>query len=156
MKILEVSQPLHGGCLSFKQTGTLFKKKWNSILPKHVYGFFLPKILNLYATNNDLRASRIGRFNIQLPVFQVMHHKVVLPMSTVKQEEGVAPLLYCATWQDELHLQLNSIIHIPPNSFLTTILLLQIKYRSMTPEAALDHVRSIRPRVLLAPSQWQV
>jgi len=25
----------------------------------------------------------------------------------------------------------------------------------MTPEAALDHVRSIRPRVLLAPSQWQ-
>lgn len=26
----------------------------------------------------------------------------------------------------------------------------------MTPEAALDHVRSIRPRVLLAPSQWQV
>ncbi|VAH63579.1 unnamed protein product [Triticum turgidum subsp. durum] len=30
-----------------------------------------------------------------------------------------------------------------------------IKYRNMTPEAALDHVRSIRPRVLLAPSQWQ-
>ncbi|PWZ31720.1 putative dual specificity protein phosphatase DSP8 [Zea mays] len=29
-----------------------------------------------------------------------------------------------------------------------------IKYRNMTPEAALDHVRSIRPRVLLAPSQW--
>ncbi|KAL5664922.1 hypothetical protein ACJX0J_025030, partial [Zea mays] len=27
---------------------------------------------------------------------------------------------------------------------------------NMTPEAALDHVRSIRPRVLLAPSQWYV
>jgi hypothetical protein len=26
----------------------------------------------------------------------------------------------------------------------------------MTPEEALDHVRSIRPRVLLAPSQWHV
>uniref|UniRef100_A0A0A9DIN8 Uncharacterized protein n=1 Tax=Arundo donax TaxID=35708 RepID=A0A0A9DIN8_ARUDO len=25
----------------------------------------------------------------------------------------------------------------------------------MTPDAALDHVRSIRPRVLLAPLQWQ-
>jgi atypical dual specificity phosphatase len=36
------------------------------------------------------------------------------------------------------------------------ILVLQIKYRNMTPEAALDHVRSIRPRVLLAPSQWHV
>jgi atypical dual specificity phosphatase len=32
----------------------------------------------------------------------------------------------------------------------------QIKYRNMTPEAALDHARSVRPRVLLAPSQWQV
>ncbi|TVU20533.1 hypothetical protein EJB05_36747, partial [Eragrostis curvula] len=30
-----------------------------------------------------------------------------------------------------------------------------IKYRNMTPEAALDHARSVRPRVLLAPSQWQ-
>ncbi|TVU35185.1 hypothetical protein EJB05_17062 [Eragrostis curvula] len=29
-----------------------------------------------------------------------------------------------------------------------------IKYRGMNPEEALDHVRSIRPRVLLAPSQW--
>ena len=45
---------------------------------------------------------------------------------------------------------------MPPINFLMTILLLQIKHRSMTPEAALDHVRSIRPRVLLAPSQWQV
>uniref|UniRef100_A0A804NJ61 Uncharacterized protein n=1 Tax=Zea mays TaxID=4577 RepID=A0A804NJ61_MAIZE len=32
----------------------------------------------------------------------------------------------------------------------------RIKYRNMTPEAALDHVRSIRPRVLLAPSQWSL
>lgn len=37
----------------------------------------------------------------------------------------------------------------------TVVLCYLIKYRSMTPEAALDHVRSIRPRVLLAPSQWQ-
>lgn len=37
----------------------------------------------------------------------------------------------------------------------TIVLCYLIKYRSMTPEAALDHVRSIRPRVLLAPSQWQ-
>lgn len=32
---------------------------------------------------------------------------------------------------------------------------MQIKYRNMTPEAALDHARSVRPRVLLAPAQWQ-
>uniref|UniRef100_A0A0D9V5F5 phosphatidylglycerophosphatase n=1 Tax=Leersia perrieri TaxID=77586 RepID=A0A0D9V5F5_9ORYZ len=37
----------------------------------------------------------------------------------------------------------------------TIVLCYLIKYRSMSPEAALDHVRSIRPRVLLAPSQWQ-
>ncbi|KAK1667190.1 hypothetical protein QYE76_055349 [Lolium multiflorum] len=37
----------------------------------------------------------------------------------------------------------------------TIVLCYLIKYRNMTPEAALDHVRSIRPRVLLAPSQWQ-
>lgn len=37
----------------------------------------------------------------------------------------------------------------------TVVLCYLIKYKSMTPEAALDHVRSIRPRVLLAPSQWQ-
>ncbi|KAK3165386.1 hypothetical protein QOZ80_1AG0032530 [Eleusine coracana subsp. coracana] len=36
----------------------------------------------------------------------------------------------------------------------TIVLCYLIKYRSMTPEEALDHVRSIRPRVLLAPSQW--
>ncbi|NP_001348080.1 uncharacterized protein LOC100282515 [Zea mays] len=36
----------------------------------------------------------------------------------------------------------------------TIVLCYLIKYRNMTPEAALDHVRSIRPRVLLAPSQW--
>ncbi|CAL4961514.1 unnamed protein product [Urochloa decumbens] len=38
----------------------------------------------------------------------------------------------------------------------TIVLCYLIKYRSMTPEAALDYVRSIRPRVLLAPLQWQV
>ena len=32
---------------------------------------------------------------------------------------------------------------------------MQIKYRNMTPEAALDHARSVRPRVLLAPAQWE-
>ncbi|KAL5220337.1 hypothetical protein ABZP36_025050 [Zizania latifolia] len=37
----------------------------------------------------------------------------------------------------------------------TIVLCYLIKYRSMSPEAALDHVRSIRPRVLLAPSQWE-
>ncbi|OEL35177.1 putative dual specificity protein phosphatase DSP8 [Dichanthelium oligosanthes] len=37
----------------------------------------------------------------------------------------------------------------------TIVLCYLIKYRSMTPEGALDHVRSIRPRVLLAPLQWQ-
>ncbi|XP_062220651.1 phosphatidylglycerophosphate phosphatase PTPMT2-like [Phragmites australis] len=36
----------------------------------------------------------------------------------------------------------------------TIVLCYLIKYRSMTAEAALDHVQSIRPRVLLAPSQW--
>ncbi|KAK3135039.1 hypothetical protein QOZ80_5BG0413860 [Eleusine coracana subsp. coracana] len=37
----------------------------------------------------------------------------------------------------------------------TVVLCFLIKYRNMTPEAALDHARSVRPRVLLAPSQWQ-
>ncbi|KAL5232423.1 hypothetical protein ABZP36_031199 [Zizania latifolia] len=37
----------------------------------------------------------------------------------------------------------------------TIVLCYLIKYRNMTPEAALDHVRSVRPRVLLAQSQWQ-
>ncbi|KAL6851761.1 hypothetical protein ACP4OV_020325 [Aristida adscensionis] len=37
----------------------------------------------------------------------------------------------------------------------TIVLCYLIKYRNMTPEAALDHARSVRPRVLLAPSQWQ-
>uniref|UniRef100_A0A0D9WIU5 phosphatidylglycerophosphatase n=1 Tax=Leersia perrieri TaxID=77586 RepID=A0A0D9WIU5_9ORYZ len=37
----------------------------------------------------------------------------------------------------------------------TIVLCYLIKYRNMTPEVALDHARSVRPRVLLAPSQWQ-
>lgn len=37
----------------------------------------------------------------------------------------------------------------------TIVLCFLIKYRNMTPEAALDHARSVRPRVLLAPAQWQ-
>lgn len=32
----------------------------------------------------------------------------------------------------------------------------QVKYKNMTPAAALEYVRSRRPRVLLAPSQWRV
>ncbi|KAK4781214.1 hypothetical protein SAY87_017320 [Trapa incisa] len=31
----------------------------------------------------------------------------------------------------------------------------QVKYKHMTPAAALEYVRAIRPRVLLAPSQWK-
>jgi atypical dual specificity phosphatase len=37
----------------------------------------------------------------------------------------------------------------------TIVLCFLIKYRNMTPEAALDHARSVRPRVLLAPAQWE-
>ncbi|KAG8086150.1 hypothetical protein GUJ93_ZPchr0010g7738 [Zizania palustris] len=37
----------------------------------------------------------------------------------------------------------------------TVVLCYLIKYRNMTPEAALDYVRTVRPRVLLAQSQWQ-
>ncbi|TVU20521.1 hypothetical protein EJB05_36734 [Eragrostis curvula] len=37
----------------------------------------------------------------------------------------------------------------------TVVLCFLIKYRNMTPEAALAHARSVRPRVLLAPTQWQ-
>ncbi|AQK87801.1 Dual-specificity protein-like phosphatase 4 [Zea mays] len=37
----------------------------------------------------------------------------------------------------------------------TIVLCFLIKYRNMTPEVALDHARSVRPRVLLAPAQWQ-
>lgn len=32
----------------------------------------------------------------------------------------------------------------------------QVEYKHMTPAAALEYVRSRRPRVLLAPSQWKV
>jgi len=84
----------------------------------------------LYPAIVDYRVATVDYRVFVVSVFQGMHHKVALPMSTVKLEEGEAPLLYCATWY-------------------------LIKHRSMTPEAALDHVRSIRPRVLLAPSQWQ-
>ncbi|CAD5183817.1 unnamed protein product [Musa acuminata subsp. malaccensis] len=31
----------------------------------------------------------------------------------------------------------------------------QVEHKKMTPEAALEHVRSRRPRVRLAPSQWR-
>lgn len=37
----------------------------------------------------------------------------------------------------------------------TIVLCFLIKYRNMTPETALDHARSVRPRVLLAPAQWE-
>nr|XP_025883786.1 putative dual specificity protein phosphatase DSP8 isoform X1 [Solanum lycopersicum] len=37
----------------------------------------------------------------------------------------------------------------------TIVLCYLVKHKDMTPEAAYDYVRSIRPRVLLAPSQWQ-
>jgi len=37
----------------------------------------------------------------------------------------------------------------------TIVLCYLVKYKQMTPVAALDYVRSRRPRVLLAPSQWE-
>ncbi|PON62483.1 Dual specificity phosphatase [Parasponia andersonii] len=37
----------------------------------------------------------------------------------------------------------------------TVVLCYLVEYKSMTPAAALDYVRSRRPRVLLAPSQWK-
>lgn len=37
----------------------------------------------------------------------------------------------------------------------TIVLCYLVKHKDMTPEAAYDYVRSIRPRVLLASSQWQ-
>ncbi|CAA2974296.1 dual specificity phosphatase DSP8 [Olea europaea subsp. europaea] len=37
----------------------------------------------------------------------------------------------------------------------TVVLCYLVKYKNMTPEAAYKHVRSIRPRVLLASSQWK-
>ncbi|GER31172.1 FKBP-like peptidyl-prolyl cis-trans isomerasefamily protein [Striga asiatica] len=37
----------------------------------------------------------------------------------------------------------------------TIVLCYLVKHKQMTPEAAFEHVRSIRPRVLLASSQWQ-
>lgn len=37
----------------------------------------------------------------------------------------------------------------------TIVLCYLIEYKNMTPTDALEHVRSKRPRVLLAPSQWQ-
>ncbi|XP_028806498.1 putative dual specificity protein phosphatase DSP8 isoform X2 [Neltuma alba] len=38
----------------------------------------------------------------------------------------------------------------------TIVLCYLVEYKHMTPAAALDYVRSRRPRVLLAPSQWKV
>ncbi|WCJ42602.1 Phosphotyrosine protein phosphatases superfamily protein [Euphorbia peplus] len=37
----------------------------------------------------------------------------------------------------------------------TIVLCYLVEYKNMTPVAALEHVRSRRPRVLLAPSQWK-
>ncbi|KAM3287536.1 phosphatidylglycerophosphate phosphatase PTPMT2-like isoform X2 [Capsicum chacoense] len=37
----------------------------------------------------------------------------------------------------------------------TIVICYLVKHKDMTPEAAYDYVRSIRPRVLLASSQWQ-
>ncbi|TMW86161.1 hypothetical protein EJD97_021845 [Solanum chilense] len=37
----------------------------------------------------------------------------------------------------------------------TIVLCYLVKHKDMTPATAYDYVRSIRPRVLLAPSQWQ-
>ncbi|XP_024030855.1 putative dual specificity protein phosphatase DSP8 [Morus notabilis] len=37
----------------------------------------------------------------------------------------------------------------------TIVLCYLVEYKNMTPAAALDYVRSRRPRVLLAPSQWK-
>ncbi|CAK9152786.1 unnamed protein product [Ilex paraguariensis] len=37
----------------------------------------------------------------------------------------------------------------------TIVLCYLVVYKQMTPAAALEYVRSIRPRVLLAPSQWK-
>ncbi|KAG6586459.1 putative dual specificity protein phosphatase DSP8, partial [Cucurbita argyrosperma subsp. sororia] len=37
----------------------------------------------------------------------------------------------------------------------TIVLCYLVKYKHMTPSAALEYVRSRRPRVLLAPSQWE-
>ncbi|KAK1289804.1 putative dual specificity protein phosphatase DSP8 [Acorus calamus] len=37
----------------------------------------------------------------------------------------------------------------------TIVLCYLVEHRRMTPKAAFDYVRSIRPRVLLAPSQWR-
>ena len=37
----------------------------------------------------------------------------------------------------------------------TIVLCYMVEYKHMTPAAALEYVRSRRPRVLLAPSQWK-
>lgn len=44
------------------------------------------------------------------------------------------------------------LIHFNPYLYFQ----IQVKYKHMTPADALEHVRSRRPRVLLAPSQWKV
>ncbi|XVE57599.1 hypothetical protein DITRI_Ditri04bG0103200 [Diplodiscus trichospermus] len=58
-----------------------------------------------------------------------MHHMGKLHMSTVKLVVAAAQPLYYVTWL--------------------------VYYKHMTPVVAYDYVRSIRPRVLLATSQWQ-
>ncbi|KAF2299112.1 hypothetical protein GH714_030683 [Hevea brasiliensis] len=42
-----------------------------------------------------------------------------------------------------------------PYETLVPTSIYHLQHKQMTPEAAYDHVKSIRPRVLLAPAQWQ-
>lgn len=58
--------------------------------------------------------------------------------------------LYKATWLHFFSFEL--LMKFVPTKFCNV----QVEYKHMTPSAALEYVRSIRPRVLLAPSQWKV
>ncbi|KAG0483131.1 hypothetical protein HPP92_011215 [Vanilla planifolia] len=62
--------------------------------------------------------------------------------------------------KDVLHLQqlgVRGVITLnEPYETLVPSSLYKIEYRKMTPDDALEYVRLKRPRVLLAPSQWQV
>ncbi|KAF5810893.1 putative phosphoric monoester hydrolase [Helianthus annuus] len=58
----------------------------------------------------------------------------------------------------DMSLKLTTYMHCKAGKERSTTIMLcyLVEYRYMTPIAALEYVRSRRPRVLLAPSQWKV
>lgn len=85
---------------------------------------------------------------------KVMHLVVRQHTYTVKPVVDVVQPLSFATWWAPLPRVFN--YNLLWLFYILIMPLEQVKHKDMTPEDAYDYVRSIRPRVLLASSQWQV